>query len=241
MTYKPFVSHEDFGAASNLGQNLNDAFTYDNAFGFSTIAFGLTVPAGGTVAFEGSFDGTTWVPITLRSIDTDEFQQTATVDEKFIGSIAGTRKVRVRTSVAGTAAGSVIGRATMDVAMLEGQEFFPPPHKFGHLPVHKDFSFTTAQTGTAIWTPAASRKYVVSDLSMIATGLIGAEVTIFDQSDATGNRLFNGILDPSTNNPLIVSLALRVPFVSAAINNVLKITTTANLNIGGVVHGYEIR
>lgn len=232
---------EDFGAAGNLAAALNSTFEYDNQFGFSTIAFRLKVPTGGKVAFEGSFDGTTWVAITLRSIDTDEFLQVASADDTFIGSISSTRKFRVRTSTAGSAAGDVIGRTTMDVAMLEGQEFLPPPHKFGQTPIHKDKTITAAVTGLAIWTPAAGKKFVVTDLYIAASNMADMNLSIFDEADVEGKRLFKGLLDLSVNNGINLPISLKTPFVSSAANNSLRATSSVNVTECNVItHGYEV-
>jgi len=239
MTYQPLRFAEDFGVTGNLAAALNSAVEFDNVDGFSTVGFRLKVPTGGAVVFEGSFDGAVWFTITLRSVNTDEFQQTATNDDHYIGSISSVRKFRVRVSVAGSAVGDVVGRVTMDVAMLEGQEFLPPPDKFGQTPIHKDGTFTTIQTGFALWTPAVGKKYVVTDIIVTATGTVDGRLKIFDESDTTGNYLFNGVLDPAVNNSIYIHISLRTPFLSSAIGNKLKVTTTAAVNCSVIAHGYE--
>lgn len=238
MSYQPRVRHEDFGSAENLGADLNDAFVVDNLHGLSTAAFQIAVPAGGTVAFEGTFD-TAWIPVSFRSIENDEFQQSTNESGSFIGSISGVRKFRFRTSAAGSAAGSVIGRAVAQVSMLEGQEFFPPPDAIGQTPLHKDAQFTTQQTGVAIWTPASGRRIVVTDMFVSATGTTDAEARIFDETDEPGKRLFLATLDPSAQNSIYIPINLRVPFVSSAKDNVIKLTTTAAVKISVNLHGYE--
>lgn len=112
----------NFGAGSNLGYAVNSEFVFENTGGYSTIAFSLTIPTGATVTFESSYDGTTWLPCTLRQIGDNGYVQTSNATESFIGSISGVRKFRVRTSALGTVAGSVIGRASKDTSTLEGIE-----------------------------------------------------------------------------------------------------------------------
>ena len=240
MSYQPIRYKEDFGSPGNLGAALNSTVEFNNEGGFSTAGFRLKIPTGGQVAFEASFDGTNFLSVTLRSINSDEFQQIADADDHFIGSISSVRKFRCRTSVAGSAAGDVVGRATMDVAMLEGQEFLPPPHKFCQTPIHKDSTFTTTQAGTAIWTPASGKRFVVTDCIITANGTTDANVSIFDGTDVPGNRLFYGFLDPSANFSIQIPIHLRVPFISSAPNNALRLTTTAGIDCSVVLHGYEI-
>jgi len=160
MAYIPQIRFENFGTTNNLGQNVNDEVVFDNIGGFSSIGFELAVPTGGTVVFEATFDGTNWENIAMRSQDDDLVTSVSSVSATFIGSISCARQFRVRTSVAGSASGTVQGRAQSDVSTLEGIEFGPPPHKIGFEPVHNDAIYVAQQTNTAFWTPASGKKFV---------------------------------------------------------------------------------
>lgn len=114
---------EDFGIDNNIAAALNSEVVYNNQYGMSTIAFQLDVPTGSTVVFEGSMDGVNYTDIKLRSMDTNEYSNFTTVSSPFIGSISSLRLFRVRVSVAGSAAGTIKGRASDQMSTLEGVEF----------------------------------------------------------------------------------------------------------------------
>ena len=240
MAFLPPNNFENFGSASNLAAALNSAVTFDNVGGYSSIGFELTIPTGATVVFEATFDGTNWEQIAMRSQDLDLVQSSSTVTGTFIGSIACARQFRVRVSVAGSAAGTVQGRAQRDVSTLEGIEFGPPPHKIGFTAVHKDAAFTTAQAGTSIWTPAAGNKFVVTDIIITGFGATDAYLTLFDETDVAGQRLYRGQFDVSVNGAQYLVISLRVPYVSIAADNDLKVTTSADLDFDIIINGYEI-
>jgi hypothetical protein len=223
-----------------LGKNLNDEVVFENTAKFSTVTAHVHAPTGGKVCFEGSVNGTEWESITFRDITNDVYASSTNDGTPFIGSVIGLQKIRFRTCVAGSADGSVAGRASRNVAILEGIEFGHPPHRFGFTPVHKDASYTTAQTGTSIWTPASGNKFVVTDVIIVASGVTDADVTLFDETDASGNRLIKGSMEVSNNKNTIISFSPITPFISSADDNDLKITTSANIDIDITLHGYEI-
>ena len=98
--------------------------------GFAGVVVEVVVPSGGEVAFEGTFDGINFKSVTLRRVSNDGYVQTSTVDDTYIGSIAGMRQFRVRTSVAGGAAGTVMGTMQRYAHTLEGIENGPPEEFF---------------------------------------------------------------------------------------------------------------
>ena len=176
----------------------------------------------------------------MRSINDDVFASSTTNGSDFIGSIAAVRSFRVRTSIAGSAAGSVVGRMQRDAAVLESIEFGYPPHRFGFTPVHKDASYTTAQTGVALWTPASGKRFIVTDGLITASGTTDATVSIFDDTDATGARLYRGYLNVSNIGSTVINIPLKTPFLSTAADNVLKLTTSAAIDVDIILGGYEI-
>lgn len=117
---------DTFGILNNLAEALNSEFVYTNTYGMNSIAFNLTIPVGGKVVFEGSFDGITYNAVTLRRISNDGYVQSTTLNDRFIGSISGMRMFRARVSVAGSAVGTIIGTVSMQVSTLEGIENGPP-------------------------------------------------------------------------------------------------------------------
>ncbi len=105
--------------------------------------------------------------------------------------------------------------------------------------VRKDFSYSTAQTNTVIWTPASGKKYVVTDLTMnIRNNTLGAiTVTIFDDTNASGNILYKANFEAGSNFDTASNFITS--FVSSGINKSLKITTSGALMISGTFQGYE--
>jgi len=231
---------EDFGFSGNLGLALNSRVEIINRSGFSTLAARVTAPTGGSVSFEASFDGGIWEPISLRSIKNDEYQNVTDNNEDFIGSVSGARLIRFRTASAGSANGTVIGRLNREVSTLEGIEFGWPPHRFGFTPVHKDASFSTAQTGSILWQPATGKTYYVTDVSIIVGGSTDGIVTVFDDTDSTGNRLFKGAIEVATNRQFVFTHQLKTPFKGASDDTILKLTTSAAMTIDVILHGYEV-
>lgn len=230
------IDYFNFGAAGNIPSALNGTVEFDVSTGLSSIGFHLIPPVGGKVQFEGTFDGTNWTPITFREIGVNGYAQTSDIEEDFIGSISALRKFRVKTITAGSTTGTIIGKFTQAVSTLEGIEHTNPPHNFGYAPVHKDFEFTTVQTSTNIWTPTSGKKFVVTDL-LISCGSSGpTTISLFDNTNTSGNIITKFRLPSNT----VVPIQLKTPFVSSTINNILRLTNSPAADIFGVLHGYEI-
>jgi len=230
---------EDFSIS--LAAALNSTATFDNQRGFASIGFTLSIPTGATVSLEGSFDGTSFFPVTLRSVNSDLYLTAISTSDGLIGSIASLRSFRVKVTIAGSAPGSISGRAHMTINTLEGQEHGFPPHKRGFSPIRKDFTFTTTQAGAAVWTPATGKLFVITSYLLFGSGTTDATVTLYDQTDSTGNRLLIGFFDVTVNAPIYISAYLGdSPFVSSAANNALTYKSTAAINIFGIIFGYEV-
>lgn len=105
--------------------------------------------------------------------------------------------------------------------------------KWIHSIVHKDIKWTGALTGSTLWQPTSGKRFVVTDFWIVCSGAV--EVTIFDGSDANGNRLVGGSF---AANGGISAPNLRTPFRSSAIDNILKITVDAGSGYVTVL-GYE--
>lgn len=229
------TTYENFGALFNLGAALDSEVIYDNKHGLNSIAFNLIIPTGGQVAFECSYDGKNFVPCTLRSIEFNDYTQKSSQSSHFKGSIANARLFRVRVISVGSAPGAVVGRAILDVSTIEGIEHGWRPDNFGNDQTHKDVSFTTAQTNTVIWTPAAGKKVVVTGMIVSTDGV--NVVKIFEDTDITGQRLFRNRFP---NNAPPFSHSFLTPYTSSTVGNSIKVTSTAAVNLDIVLHGYEI-
>jgi hypothetical protein len=229
-----------FGTVGNLGQNVNDAYTLEKKDEFNSIGIHVEAPTGGTVQFEGTVDGVNWAPINLRSIEQDIYTQTTDNGFDFTGSIATLRAFRVKTIVAGSAPGTVRGLMSRAVSTLEGQEFGWPPHRFGFHTVHKDATYATAQSGTALWTPAAGKRFVITDIIMNVSGTVDGTISIYEETDTPGNRLFKGLVEVTTNKQFSMNHSYRVPFEAGAADNVLYIDTSGNMDVDIMLHGYEV-
>jgi hypothetical protein len=220
-----------------LSQTLNESTVFVNK-GYATLTFYVTVPTGGAVTFEAAVNGV-WEKVSMRSIDADVYRSVIEEDGFYIGSITGLARIRLKTTTAGSAAGSIVGKFSRQVSVLEGIEFGPPPHRFGYTPIHVDASYTDTQTDTIIWTADSDKKGVVTDIMIIAYGSTDGQVRIFDETDSTGHYLFKGTLEVATNKNAIISHAFVTPFIQSAVGNSIKITTSAAINIDLMGHGYQ--
>lgn len=240
MSYSIHIAaFEDFDLV--ISQALNATVSFDNSRGFSSIGVRVVVPTGGQVSFEASFDGVTFFGATFRSQEFDQYTQKTSTTGHFVGSISAFRVVRFKTTIGGSAPGSASGRLTSYQSTLEGIEHGYPPHKRGFTPIRKDFTYSTTQTGTNIWTPASGKTFIITSYTIFGSGTTDATVTIYDQTDVTGNRMLVGFFDVTVNSPIAISSFMGdCPFISAAANNSLKLTTTASINLFGVFFGYEI-
>jgi len=91
-------------------------------------------------------------------------------------------------------------------------------------------NYTTQQTAAALWTPTTGKKFAITDifLSSATAGII----TLLD--NATIIREYN--LAANSN----FSEVFKTPELSATVDNVLKITTSAAMDCFVNVRGYEV-
>lgn len=230
----------DFGAVGNLDAALNSEVVVTNELGFNTVGFFASPPAGGTIAFETTYDGINWEPTSVRGITSDEITAHISTAGNFIGSISTNRSVRFRVEVAGSGTGTVMGRLQRDASVIETIEFNAPPHKFGYTPQHRSKTYTTAQTGAVIWDPGATFRYVITDMALIVGGTTDGRITVFDEVNDEDHIVFNGLIDISNNKQFAMSHAFRIAMPSGAQGNRLRITSSAAMAIDVMVHGYHI-
>jgi len=229
----------DFGEADNLGQNENDTVTIQNNLGHNTAGFRCTPPTGGTVVFETTYDGINWEATSIRGVTSDQVTSVITVAGNFIGSISTNRAIRLRTSVAGSAPGTVMGRLHRGVSVIETVEFGHPPHKIGFVTQRYHDAFSSAQTDAVLWTPAAGKAIVLTDLFVFAGGNTDGNMSIFSDTNVNGNIIFKNDIKVSTNVPYSQPLSWKLGLVSGT-DKAIKITTDAAISCNIMLFGYEI-
>lgn len=118
--------------------------------------------------------------------------------------------------------------------------------KRGVATVNKVGQYTTAQTGTALWTPAAGRAIVVTSIQIQSYGTTAGlcQVWFGGSADTTYTRgtdaaVFDGEWAPSTTNKPGVFVAFPTP-VRGTADFVLRVTTTNAQSVTINVWGYEV-
>jgi hypothetical protein len=110
----------------------------------------------------------------------------------------------------------------------------------------KTAQYTTAQTGTALWTPAGGKKLVITEYQIGTTGTVGGNIQLWfgASGDTTYTRgtdlaIFDHNFIPSaTFSPGIAKSGL---WIASAVDHVLRVTDDAAINALTVnVWGYEI-
>lgn len=117
----------------------------------------------------------------------------------------------------------------------------------GFSTVNKTAQYTTAQTGAALWTPAAGRAVVVTALQIQAGGTTAGAVQVWfgGSADTTYTRgtdaaVFDGEFAPSATNKPGIFVTLPTP-VRGTADFVLRVTSSAAINPLTVnAWGYEV-
>lgn len=113
--------------------------------------------------------------------------------------------------------------------------------------VWKSGNYTSAQTGTAIWTPTSTKKVVVTYLSVASYGTTAGRVIIWfgasgdtTYSAGTDQLVWAGSFAPtaSAKPGAIISLPFGISAVTA--DHILRITSDAAISLDITVYGYEI-
>jgi len=112
--------------------------------------------------------------------------------------------------------------------------------------VNKNATYTSAQTGTAIWTPAAGKAVVITSVQIQSYGTTAGTATLWfgASADTTFTRgtdaaVFDGEFAPSATNKPGVVMPFPTP-VRGTADYVLRVTTTNAQSITVNVWGYEI-
>jgi len=112
--------------------------------------------------------------------------------------------------------------------------------------VNKTVTQTSAQTGSAIWTPAAGKAVVITSLQIQSYGTTAGTAIVWfgGSADTTYTRgtdfpIFDGEFAPSATNKPGVYVTFPTP-VRGTADFVLRLTTTNAQSITVSVWGYEI-
>jgi hypothetical protein len=228
----------DFGSIGNLGTSVGSTVVVENTVGGSTIGFYLGIPDG-AVKSEISFDGVHWESSSMRHMSDDETESSLAHSGNFIGSISSARYWRVRVTSELSTVGTVVGRLDQDVAVIENIEFGPPPHRIGYAVQRKSKSYTDAETNTVIWSPPSGRQLAITMIVVNVSGSTDGRIQIFDETNAVDKWFFNAYVEVSTNKTFSQVLPFTPAAIMLAVDNSLKITTTAAVDVDILVVGYE--
>jgi hypothetical protein len=235
---------------TNLGTAANSASTV-NVEGANSVTFGISTTTTGTIIFEGTADNTNWISVEVFDGASDLWVSgqsiTPTAGKVYQVLTQGYRQVRMRTvTTLGTTVAHTITLSTAQ-QFLGGIDTGAAPHNFGYTLVHKDVEYTTAQTGTIIWTPTTGKKFAITDITITTGGTTAGLVTLFDAASATTTyaagttpAIFRGNFAPSATSYAGVVKSFNVPYVSTTANNVVHITTSAAMTVYVQINGYEI-
>lgn len=112
--------------------------------------------------------------------------------------------------------------------------------------VWKGVNYTTTQTGTAIWTPAGGKKIAITRLIISSYATTAGRVILWfgaggDTTYTAGtDQLVTAIsFAPSANSKPGVVENMTPAIFAATADNILRITTDANISLDITVYGYE--
>ena len=116
----------------------------------------------------------------------------------------------------------------------------------GSASTFKGAQFTTAQTGTAIWTPSSGNSVVVTAFQIQSYATVGGIAILWfgasgdtSYTRGTDGAIFDGEFAPSGTNKPGVYVAFPTP-MRGNTDRVLRLTTTNGQSITVNVWGYEI-
>lgn len=112
--------------------------------------------------------------------------------------------------------------------------------------IHKNLNYTTAQTGTDVWSPAAGKKIAVTSVILGSYGTTAGRVILWfgDNADTTFTQGTDQVLvaasfAPSANSKPGLVYAPAVPVFCTTADRELHITTDAAISLDVTVEGYE--
>lgn len=235
---------------TNLGTAANSASTF-NVDGANAVTIAISTTTTGTFIIEGTGDNTNWIPLEVFDGSQDLWVSglniTPTAGRIYQVMSQGYRQIRLRTVT--TLGATVQHFITLSSAQqfLGGIDTGAAPHNFGYLLFHRDGEYTTAQTGTALWTPTTGRRFVVTDITITTGGTTAGIVTLWQGASAdttytagTDNAIFRGEFAPTATSKPGAIKSFNVPYVSTTVDHILRVTTSAAMTVYIQVNGYEI-
>lgn len=233
-----------------LATATNSATTIE-VEGGNTMAWAIGTTTTGTFIFEGTADATNWFSVEVFDAAADIWVSgqslTPTLGKVYYTACGGLRQVRMRVNATLGATVSHTVTVTSSQQLLAGIDTGAAPHNFGYTLIHKDGEYSTAQTGTALWTPATGKKFVVTDLTISTGGTTSGIVTLWQGASAdttytvgTDPALFRGEFAPSATAKPGAIKSFNVPYISTTADHILRVTTSAAMTIYVQVNGYEI-
>lgn len=240
----------DTTGAGTLAAALNSVINL-NPIGLASLRFRCNTTTTGTFIVEATLDGTNWVthPQIVKLVSGNDLwvigAETPTAGVSYLLNCGSFRGIRVRTASALGAPVSFSYSADSTVVMMKTMDMPPPPHNIGYTITSRTVTAATAQTGTAIWTPAAGRRVVVTALQIQSFGTTaglcqvwfgGAADTAYTRG--TDNALFDGEWAPSATNKPGLYVTYPTPPTGTS-DFVLRLTTTNAQSINVTVWGYE--
>lgn len=128
---------------------------------------------------------------------------------------------------------------------VAGADVLAPPHNFGKTQVQKGAFYNTARTGTALWTPTSLNKIVVMSFQVFCQGATQSDVQLWfgGSADTTFTRgtdyaLYDGGYTPGYDGR--DNQMMSGTWISPSADHVLRITTSADVNVRVNVWGYEV-
>lgn len=116
----------------------------------------------------------------------------------------------------------------------------------GHTPVSRVATYTSAQTGTALWTPGSGRIACITGIQIQSYGTTAGTCIVWygAAADTTYTRgtdiaVFDGEFAPSNTNKPGVYATFPFP-IRGAVDHVVRVTTTNAQSVTVNVMGYEL-
>ena len=110
------------------------------------------------------------------------------------------------------------------------------PTSNGKTRVSKRVSFGASETGTVVWTPTTGKKFALSQI--IVSAKTAGDIQFFDNTDTSATAI-GPTLSLNAGGGWSGAWTSDNPYRSAAVNNVLKLTTGANITGSVYVEGFE--
>jgi len=109
--------------------------------------------------------------------------------------------------------------------------------------VWKSGNYTSTQTSTIVWDPAAGKKIAITHLQVDSYGTTAGRVILYFGTGAyvegTNQPVFKGSHAPSATVKPGALPPIGSPLYSATADAELRITTDAGISLDVVVYGYE--